>query len=544
MTLGSLFDGIGGFPLAGTRCGLTPLWASEIEPGPISITRRHFPEMEHLGDIAQIDGAAIRPADVVTFGSPCQDLSVAGKRAGLEGEKSGLFMEAARIIKEMREATHGIHPRFAVWENVPGAFSSNKGEDFRAVIKTIANIAEPGCAIPRPPRGRWNPAGAVVGDDWSIAWRVLDAQYWGVPQRRRRIFLVADFAGERAREILFEREGLRGNPAQSGAARQGVADSTARGIGGADSVCAEKECVTVGTLTAGGTGTRYPARGVEDADKLIVAHPPTTGTLCASGAGLNRTAGMASETDLCIVATFAGGRSAQSAGVSYSEEAAPTLKASGGSQVHNVLANAGNCLNPWDTQQNRVHTGEGVAPTLTGADGGGGRNPAGCVYAMQGYGDYAEAYATNTLRTALDVTTCAPVAAIDCRNFRESKELPGTLQAKGSGGYSHNYVNPILQRTTGTLTPGAHPGSYNGQDAHSDMLIPQSHTVRRLTPLECERLQGLPDGWTEYGHDGKAISDSARYRAIGNGLAEPCARYVLEGIAEAIQREKRERTQL
>ncbi len=179
--------------------------------------------MIHLGDITRIDGSQIEPVDAVTFGSPCQDLSVAGKRAGLAGKRSGLFMEAVRIIKEMREATHGTHPTFAIWENVPGAFSSNGGEDFRAVLEELARIAAPSAAIPRPEGGKWHPAGAVVADGWSIAWRVLDAQHWGVPQRRRRIAVVLDIGGQRAPAILFEPDSVQGDTPAGGAAGQRTA---------------------------------------------------------------------------------------------------------------------------------------------------------------------------------------------------------------------------------------------------------------------------------------------------------------------------------
>lgn len=182
--------------------------------------------MKHLGDISRINGARIEPVDCITFGSPCQDLSVAGKRAGLAGERSGLFMEAVKIIREMRESTNGKYPAFAVWENVPGAFSSNKGEDFRTVLEELAKVKEPGAAVPGPPKGKWRNAGAVMGDGWSIAWRVMDAQYWGVPQRRRRIALVMDFRGQRAGEILFERKSVQGNPSTGGETQDTVQDST------------------------------------------------------------------------------------------------------------------------------------------------------------------------------------------------------------------------------------------------------------------------------------------------------------------------------
>ena len=217
-TIGSLFDGSGGFPLAASRCGGTPKWASEIEPYPIAVTKSRFPNVKHLGSVTDIKGSEVEPVDVITFGSPCQDLSVAGKRAGLKHEangddettRSGLFMEAVRIIKEMREATNGVYPRFALWENVPGAFSSNQGEDFRIVLQELIQVAEPTAVMPEVPKNGWPYADSYCGDGWSIAYRVLDAQYWGVPQRRRRIYLVADFRGECAGKVSFEREGLRG----------------------------------------------------------------------------------------------------------------------------------------------------------------------------------------------------------------------------------------------------------------------------------------------------------------------------------------------
>ena len=188
MTLGSLFDGIGGWLLAAHHAGITPIWASEIEPFPCSVTARHFPDVKPLGDITQIDPDEIEPVDIVCAGSPCQDLSIAGKRKGLDGERSGLFRTAVDLVRRMRECTAGEHPRFFVWENVPGAFSSNKGMDFRAVLEEIG-----ACEVPMPPNGRWANAGMVECDACQIAWRVLDAQHWGVSQRRRRIFLVADF---------------------------------------------------------------------------------------------------------------------------------------------------------------------------------------------------------------------------------------------------------------------------------------------------------------------------------------------------------------
>lgn len=218
MKLMSLFDGSGGFPLAASLCGIEPVYAAEVEPYPIAVTKNRFPKMKHLGDVSKVKGGEIEPVDIITFGSPCQDMSIAGKRAGLkhadmgddETTRSGLFLEAIRIIKEMREATNGVYPRYAIWENVPGAFSSNRGEDFRTVLEEFIIVKEKDAVMPAVPQAGWAYADCISGDGWSIAYRVFDAQYWGVPQRRRRIYLVADFRGECAQEILFKRESLRG----------------------------------------------------------------------------------------------------------------------------------------------------------------------------------------------------------------------------------------------------------------------------------------------------------------------------------------------
>ncbi len=220
--LGSLFDGIGGFPLAAKRNGIRPIWASEIEKFPMAVTRYRFPKMTHMGDITKLHGENLPVVDIIAGGSPCQDLSVAGRREGLAGVRSGLFLEQIRIVKEMRKqeerrqrssgrrADVPVRPRYMVWENVPGAFSSGepKGADFRRVLEEVCGISEKSVSIPGPPDGIWTPAGIVLGSGFSVAWRVLDAQFWGVPQRRRRIFLVADFGGYSAGEILFESQGV------------------------------------------------------------------------------------------------------------------------------------------------------------------------------------------------------------------------------------------------------------------------------------------------------------------------------------------------
>lgn len=249
MKLLSLFDGSGGFLLAGEMCGIEPVYASEIEPYPIAVSKSHFPNVKHLGDICKIKGSELEPVDIITFGSPCQNMSIAGTREGIkhitigsnETTQSGLFIEAIRVIKEMRLATNGVYPRYAVWENVCGAFNSNKGEDFRTVLEEFIRISEPNAVMPKVPKAGWAYADCISGNGWSIAYRTFDAQYWGVPQRRRRIYLVADFRGGRAKEILFEQEGLRGPTAQSGTQGQEIAEDIGNGIKADDR---KRNCLT------------------------------------------------------------------------------------------------------------------------------------------------------------------------------------------------------------------------------------------------------------------------------------------------------------
>ncbi|NLT15630.1 MAG: DNA (cytosine-5-)-methyltransferase [Clostridiales bacterium] len=624
-SLGSLFDGIGGFPYAASFYGIRPLWASEILPQAVSVTMRHFPDMEHVGDITALDGAKLPPVDIITFGSPCQDLSTAGRRLGLQGERSGLFTEAIRIIDEMRRATNGKYPRYALWENVPGAMSSGKpaGSDFRAVLEAFAKTE-----IPMPASGRWANAGMVRGCGTEIAWRVLNAQHFGVPQRRRRIFLICDFGGESAGEILFIEKGMRGHPAPGSKARQATSPDASGGVGDA------------GESIAFACNQRDEVRDLHDVSAAICAQP-----------------GMKQQTFI-----------------------------------------AENCLNPWDTQQSRVFTEDGTSPTLVGADGGGGRNPAGLVFCaassqshagiaeelagaltcqheqpficepetartltargdsspcadrgqnvvavsvhQNGTGELSVANTTKSLTTMstsscrnaplvacgfdlqqitskenrsslkeVQPTLCAggnphvvasepdlrvayalqgnmigrqhrngpngsgisenlsftltatdtpavaahepipiqdkatrcrgggptrngdgagnglgvgkpvdpaptmtagdhhAVAAVDCRNYKETGDLSGTLQAKNKPGYSLNYQNPVRA----------------------------GYIVRRLTPIECERLQGFPDGWTRFGHDGKEISDTRRYQMLGNSVAVPCVAFIMNGIVSQIQ---------
>ena len=409
---------MGGFPLAAQSVGIEPIWASEIDRAPIEITKRHFPNMKHLGDIAKIDGAKIESVDIISFGSPCQDLSVAGNQKGLAGERSVLFFEAIRIIKEMRETTNGIYPRYAIWENVLGSFSSDNGNDFRIVLENFASITETGLSIPGS--GKWKHAGGILGNGWSLAWRTLDAQYWGVPQRRRRIFLVCDFRGQRAGEILFKRQGLCGYIKTRKETRESSSANIANGFRETNAFMSGQGA------SAGGIGY------AKEISQTCVIYPNVAGTLCASGAGLNRPAGQGNETDLCIVER-----------VIYAKQRHDEYK----------LLDVSNCLQARDYKD--------VVSLV-------------CDYSNK-IGD---------------------VVGLDCRNLNESNDICGTLQSKDGGGYSLNYIHPV--RIGGT--------------------------VRKLTPMECERLQGFPDGWTD-GH-----SDSQRYKALGNSVAIPCVKYIMEGF--------------
>ncbi len=331
LTLGSLFDGSGGFPLGGLISSITPVWASEIEPFPIRVTTKRLPFMKHYGDISQMDGGKIEPVDIITFGSPCTDMSVAGRRAGLEGQQSVLFYQAIRIIKEMRCATNGKYPRYIVWENVPGAFSSNSGEDFKAVLEAVIGVAEPGTQVPMPEKNRWPYADCYMGDGWSVAYRVLDAQFWGVPQRRKRIYLVADFAGGRAFDILFKSEGLSGYSAESFRSWQRTAGSAADCTGTA-SLCLNDQ-----------GGQRMDVTDDVTATLRAEAHHPP-----------------------CVLesAGFCTEHSSKSRSIGYEEETSPTLRA--GVVPATVYEN--------HSQDTRYTGPIDTAPTVSATYGMGGNN--------------------------------------------------------------------------------------------------------------------------------------------------------------------------
>ncbi len=336
LTLGSLFDGSGGFPLGGILAGIIPVWASEVDPFPIRVTTKRLPQMQHIGDVSKASGAELPPVDIITFGSPCQDMSVAGKRAGLDGARSGLFYQAIRIIKEMRDKTNGEHPRYIVWENVPGAFSSNGGADFQAVLREICRVKDEQADIPQP--AKWESAGEIVGEGYSVAWRVFDSQYWGVPQRRKRIYLVADFDGERAPAILFDSEGLSGYSAESFRAWKRTAAGSADGVGETG------RCLRWCINTQGNSGVYV----TDDYSGALVAQDHGNHPAVVQAAG------------------FCTEHSAQSRGIGYEEEKAPTLRAE---KVPAALALQSN---PTDARLKIAD--DGIVQTITKRAGTGGNN--------------------------------------------------------------------------------------------------------------------------------------------------------------------------
>lgn len=488
--------------------------------------------MKHLGDITKISGAEIEIVDVITGGSPCQDLSIAGKRAGLAGARSGLFMEQVRIVKEMRERDRAngrtgdmVRPRFMVWENVPGAFSSNKGRDFAAVLEEIIRIAEPEAPDIEVPEKGWPTWGGYhdeVGGRWSVAWRVHDAQYWGVPQRRRRISVVADFGGDTAGEILFERKSVSGHPAESGAAGEGPSTGAESGAsyavrirGGCDGggKGALVQTVKSGTLDTGNDQTIFCMATQQGGAELRMDD---------RAPALTAAAGMSGNNQPVVCAGFKLGNSEQARSIGYAEEQSPTLNAECGGNKPAVLClndQGGNVMGVSHDVSGTLRAQEHghqpsildmshacdvirdcgeVAPSLQARMGTVG-NQIPLTYQMQGFGDYREGEVASSCKQRDFKDSTDLVCAVDCRNFREGGETNGTLQAKSNGGISYNLQNTVR---TGMI-------------------------VRRLTPMECERLQGYPDGWTDIGEwmDSKGKrhkdADSPRYKALGNSIALP-----------------------
>lgn len=640
LTLGSLFDGSGGFPLAGLLSGVTPVWASEIEPFPIRVTTKRLPFMKHYGDISAMNGGKVEPVDIITFGSPCQDMSVAGKRAGLDGSRSNLFYEAVRIIKEMRCATDGKYPKYVVWENVPGAFSSNKGDDFRCVLESVCQIKYETAVISQP--DKWFPAGEIVGDDFSVAWRVLDSQYWGVPQRRKRIFLVADFAGRRAGKILFESEGLSGYSAKSLRSWQETACRAGKGAP-ATSLC----------LNDQGGNRMDVSEDVTSTLRAEAHHPPCV-MENKDNSGAFRTGKHS--------AGFCTEHSAKSRTIGYEEEKSPTLRAgtvpaavaldnhpidsrikvsengvfetltsrmgTGGNNVPLVMKIRSGCegggkgpliqtdksatlsCNNDQTlfepkvygicskdsnamKSDNPNSGFYEADTSRTIDGNGGNpscNQGGmAVVAVQGSiigradknGPQGSGVNEDVSFTLDSVDRHAIAYGIDRAAFNQGinakyniaveEELEPTIVAKGPGAVAE----PTYSIGKGThfthagkdVSPTLTATDYKDPPAVNESSE-TAYIVRRLTPTECARLQGFPDWWcsdlgTENPTDEEIAywrdvfethrtvtgvaskpksdkqlikwitnphSDSAEYKMWGNGIALPCAAFVLAGI--------------
>lgn len=500
-----------------------------------------------------------------------QDLSIAGKRAGLAGARSGLYMEQIRIIKEMRERDRRmgrtgefVRPRYMVWENVPGAFSSNGGKDFAAVLEEAIRIAEPEAPDIEVPEKGWNTWGGYhdeMGGRWSVAWRVLDAQHWGVPQRRRRIALVADFGGDTAWEILFERQSMSGYPAESGTAGEGPAAGAESGAGGAGKDAGSVICLQGNAIdradTAGCNGKGWKedvCYTLNTIDRPAVCAGPDcltpwdcqskrvyseAGVMPTLPAGEN--SGQNQEAVLC--AGFKLGNSEQARSIGYAEEQAPTLNAECGGNKPAVM-----CLNDQGGSMMGVsHDASGtlraqehghqpsildmshacdvirdcgeVAHSLQARMGTGG-NQIPLMYQMQGFGDYREGDVASSCKQRDFKDSTDLVCSVDCRNFTEGGEINGTLQAKESEGQSLNLNNTVRQNMV----------------------------VRRLTPLECERLQGFPDGWTDIGDwvktdkrgrkiKVKGSADSPRYKALGNSIALPPWKWLLKRLCGNYERD-------
>lgn len=504
LTLGSLFDGSGGFPLAAIKVGIRPIWKSEVEPFPIRVTQKNLSQVKHLGDIKDIDGSKIEPVDIVSFGSPCQDLSIAGKRAGLEGSRSNLFYEAIRVIKEMRCKTNGQYPRYLLWENVPGAFSSNKGEDYRIVLEEITKIKDPKIKLPRP--SKWRRAGEIMGDDFSIAWRVLDAKYFGVPQRRKRIFLVADFGGRSAGEILFEQKSLSGDTSES--CEKGKRNTRAIKESFNKTICLNDQGGERMDVSEEITGTLRAKAG----------NPP----LIYENHGQDARYTGPLEESPTLASNLGQGGNNQPFVVYDIRQTSENTK----NERHNI----------YECKISRTIDTSGNTPT---------RNQGGVVICNFTSAHYASNDANSQCETVSD--------------------LPSTRKARGvrslvEDSYTMSKNSHFTKADKNILSPLV------ATDYKEPPLVNQK-LVRRLTPKECGRLQGFPDYWCEdlgienpteddlkfwrevFDKDAeikglkkkktdkqiikwlkKPHTDSAEYKMWGNGIALPCAIYIFKRL--------------
>lgn len=557
LTLGSLFDGSGTFPMMAMLSGIVPVWKSEIEPFPIAVTEKRLPFIKHLGDINSVNGAEIEPVDIITFGSPCTDLSVAGKRQGLNAERSGLFFQAIRIIKEMRGATNGKYPRFAVWENVTGAFSSNGGEDFRCVLEELCKIKDADLSVPKPEK--WTKAGEIMGENFSVAYRTFDAQYWGVPQRRMRVYLVADFEGGCASKILFESEGVSGYSAESFRAWQ----ETAQSFGN----CSEEtgsglmfenhsqDTRYTGPLNVAQTVSATYGTGGNNQPFVVESSvvPATLKIRCGHGNGgrgaliqKNKSATLSCNNDQTLFVPKAYGICGKYSNSMlsnnpnsgfYEADTSRTIDTSNQSPCKNqggMVVVEGNGSRP-------SHHGDGYKESET-------------MYTLNCTENHAVSYGIG--RPAMNQGYNARFS------FQVEEEKSPTIVASGAGGIAHpkystskNSHHTVAKKEKANTLVAS---DYKDPPVVNDSTPEIEYIVRRLTPQECALLQGMPTWWQNvFETYNKAIgktckpksrkqiekwlknpySDSAAYKMWGNGIASSNALFVLAGIAYYAQNE-------
>lgn len=548
LTLGSLFDGSGGFPLGGLISDITPIWSSEIEPFPIRVTTKRLPQVKHYGDISKMNGAEIEPVDIITFGSPCQDMSIAGKRDGLGGSRSSLFYEAVRIIKEMRCKTDGKCPRFIVWENVPGAFSSNKGEDFRAVLEEVCKIKDESVSVPKP--NKWNRAGKIMGNDYSVAWRQFDAQFWGVPQRRKRIYLVADFAGWSAGKILFESEGLSGYSKTSISSWQGAAANIGEstedaGIGlmfenhGQDSRYTGPLDVSQTVLSTYGTGgnnqpfivedmksydVRLTSEGTRNA-RHNVYETDTSRTIDTGGNSPDSNQGGVAVVAYGICSKDSNSMKSDNPNSGFYEaDTSRTLDSNGG----NPSCNQGGIA---------VIEGNGTRPSHKGD----GYKESEIMYTLNATEQHAVAFAdihatlsandgpkgpsSQMLTTPEENFVGEPAYGIGRPamnqgynakfSFQIEEEVEPTIVAAGASGVAHP-IYCTSKSSFHTIAEENLAATLVATDYKDPPIVNEPrYIVRRLTPTECARLQGFPDWWCDdLAIENPTDEDISRWREI------------------------------
>ena len=582
LTLGSLFDGSGGFPLGGLLAGITPVWASEIEPFPIRVTTKRLPFMKHYGNISAMDGGRIEPVDIITFGSPCQDMSVAGRRDGLDGARSSLFYEAVRIIKEMRCATDGKYPRWICWENVPGSYSSNKGKDFQSVLGAVIGIVQPDAEVPMPEKARWPYADLYLGDGWSVAYRTLDAQYWGVPQRRRRIYLVADLAGGSAGKILFESEGLSGYSAEGFRSWQRTACRLESGAGAAG-ICLNDQgggrmdvSEDVAATLRAETHGHLPCI-VDEA--IPLEHHPIDSRITMTDNGKVQTLTSRMGTggnNVPLVMKIRSGCEGGGKGALVQTDKSATLSCNNDQTVFvpfGISAYQSHAM-----LSDNPHSGIYEAATARTLDRGGG-NPS----CNQG-GIAVVAFTQNQRDEVRDLGDRSAVVCANAGTKQQTFVLQGSMIGRSEkNGPQGSGVNEdvcftldtadrhaVYAMTTGSFTQvekNQSPAIMARDYKDPNVVCPAGeYAVRRLTPTECARLQGFPDWWCA-GLSTEAPSEdelsfwrevwdtcsrvtvsgrrtdkqilkwlrdpytgSAEYKMWGNGVALPCVWFVLCGI--------------